>query len=415
MAVIGRFVYLFAIRIYGLAIHIAASFNRKAQLWVEGRKPAQYSSPSPEKKIWFHVASLGEYEQARPVIDELRVIFPHKKIVITFFSPSGYTVVKQKNTADEILYLPLDTPANARFICNYINPELVVFVKYEFWYFTITELKKRNVPVLLIAALFRPGQVFFRWYGGLFRNLLRCFDYFFVQDTSSVGLLASIGFFNAKASGDTRFDRVMQIASENVEFPLLNAFKNNSLIFIAGSTWQQDHHILIAFINDISRLFPDIKFILAPHEIDTAHIKQMQREIISASCCYSSLTIENAHRYKVLIIDNIGMLSRLYRFGEIAYVGGGFGRGIHSILEPAVYGIPVIFGPRHQHFKEAQEMLDMKVAFCIENEAALQDIFQKLICNDALRQQCRQKLNSYFRKNAGATRSIVEYIGQKLN
>jgi 3-deoxy-D-manno-octulosonic-acid transferase len=414
MTAFSKLIYLFAMQCYGMAVRMAAFFKPKAQQWVDGRKPNQYPFPSAEKRIWFHTASLGEYEQARPVIDELRRIYSDKKIVITFFSPSGYETVKKKNADDEVLYLPLDTPANARFICNYINPEIAVFVKYEFWYFTITELKKRNVPVLLIAALFKPNQIFFRWYGGLFRNLLHSYEHLFVQDMKSVDLLVSVGVMNATATGDTRFDRVLKIASENNSLPLIEAFQNGAKIFIAGSTWEKDEKLFVSIINEVYQHFSDFKFIIAPHEINAEHIEKLQRQIIPVNCRYSSLSVEDAPHYRVLIIDNIGMLSRLYRYADMAYVGGGFNQGIHNILEAAACGIPVVFGPKYGRFKEAQDMLELKTAFCIRDKTDLENFFRKTAKNEMLRHHCQKELEIYFEENAGATQQIVQYVQQKL-
>jgi len=404
---------MLALQVYSIGIHIASVFNPKAKAWVEGRNRSNYPMPSKEKRIWFHAASLGEYEQARPVIDELKQQYPNKKFVITFFSPSGFEVAKRKHSDDEVLYLPLDTAQNACFITDYINPEIAIFVKYEYWYFTIQELYNRNVPVLLVAAFFRPEQIFFRTYGSFFRNMLHYYHHIFVQDKNSMLLLEKHGIGQVTVCGDTRFDRVMKIASGDFESEIIDAFRQQSKIFIAGSTWNKDEAMLAQLINSVYKNHPDIKFIIAPHEIHLPEIEKLQQSILAASARYSSLSIQDAAHYHVLIIDNIGMLSKLFRYAQMAYVGGGFNKGIHNILEPAVYGIPVLFGPRCKRFKEAEDMLEMKVAFSVRNADELEMLFEKFQDNEVLMQHCKKELEIYFQENEGAAREISAYI-QKL-
>jgi 3-deoxy-D-manno-octulosonic-acid transferase len=416
MLFLSRIFYRFSLQCYYAAILFASLFNEKAKLWVAGRKKKNYPKRNiAAKSIWFHVASLGEYEQARPIIDALQKLYPEKPIVITFFSPSGYEVVKKKNIAHEIYYLPLDTPSNANFIVAYINPELAVFVKYEFWYFTLRELKSKNIPTVLVAAIFRAQQPFFKPHGVFFKEMLHCFNHIFVQEHESLALLNSIQISNTSVGGDTRFDRVLKIAENKQEIPFINEFLNNKKLFVFGSTWAKDEAIAVAFINDVFKEFPNYKFIIAPHVIQLEAIEKLQAQLKPASVYYSNLTFEDAAHYQVLIIDNIGMLSKLYRYAEIAYIGGGFNQGIHNILEAAVNGIPVLFGPKHTKFKEARDLKEIQVAFTINNAYDLEAAFRKITENEPFKTHCDKELAIYFDEHSGGTKKAVNYIGKLLS
>ncbi len=416
MLFVSRIFYRCSLQGYYWAILFTSLFNEKAKLWITGRNKKNYPErSSTAKSIWFHVASLGEYEQARPIIDELKKLYLEKPIVITFFSPSGYEVVKQKNIEHEIYYLPLDTASNASFIVKYINPELAIFVKYEFWYFTLKYLKTKGIPTILVSAIFRKEQLFFKSYGVFFREILHCFNHIFVQEHESLALLNNIQISNAGVGGDTRFDRVLKIAENKQDIAFINEFLTGKKLIIFGSTWPQDEAIAVAFINDVFKEFPHYKFIIAPHVIQLEAIEKLQTKLKPANVCYSNLTLEDAPHYQVLIIDNIGMLSKLYRYAEMAYVGGGFNQGIHNVLEAAVNGIPVVFGPKHTKFKEARDLKEIQVAFTINNAYDLETVFRKITGNEPFKTHCNKELAIYFDENSGGTKKATNYISKLLS
>lgn len=415
MLQLSKIFYNIALKLYYFVIWIASPFNAKAHQWLNGRKKINYPKRNIlQKSIWIHAASLGEYEQARPVIDELRFLYPDKPIVITFFSPSGYNAIKNKNNNFEIYYLPLDSPKNAAFIVDYINPELTIFVKYEFWHYTLQQLKSRQITTLLISAIFRKEQLFFKSYGLFFKNMLHCFSYIFTQDKLSLQLLKSTAINNTSFAGDTRFDRVKKIADDKKDFFLIDEFKNSHKIFIAGSTWKKDEELLVAWINEHYEKLPDYKFIIAPHEINLGQIEKLQQTIKPTNICYSNLSEEDAAHYKVLIIDNIGMLSKLYRYADIAYIGGGFNKGIHNILEAAIHGLPVAIGTKFQKFKEAKDLVETKTAFSITNVDDFNTFFKKFQLNETNKVQCAKNLKQYFEENIGASQKIMSFIKRRL-
>ncbi len=415
MLFISRLFYRISLQCYYTAILIASVFNKKAAHWIEGRSLKNYPQRNKQiKSIWFHVASLGEYEQARPIIDDIHVEYPEKPVVVTFFSPSGYEVVKKKNTKHEIYYLPLDSPSNANFIVEYLNPEFVIFVKYEFWYFTLHKLKAQKIPVVLVSAIFREQQPFFKAHGVFFKEMLHCFNHIFVQEHHSLELLKSIKISNASVGGDTRFDRVVKIAKSQYEVPCLKDFQADKKIIIFGSTWPEDEKIVIELINNIYTEFPNYKFIIAPHVIQFKAIEKLKAKLKAETICYSSITAENASKNQVLIVDNVGMLSKMYRYAEMAYVGGGFNNGIHNVLEAAVYGIPVVFGPKHIKFKEACDLKELGVAFSINNAFDLETVFRKITDNEPFKIHCNKELAIYFDENSGGTKKVVSYINKYL-
>lgn len=406
-----RTLYSISIFVYQIIIRLASAFNSKAKLWLEGRKgifeklTAQLSNSAPEDKIaWFHCASLGEFEQGRPLIEKYKIHHPGTKILLTFFSPSGYEIRKNYPGADFIFYLPADTLSNAKRFIDIVNPAVVFFVKYEFWFHYLYELKKRNIPVYLVSGIFRKEQHFFKSYGGWFRKQLGSFSHFYLQDEQSIALLNSIGYKNTTLAGDTRFDRVWEIAKNTKPFPLIEKFRENSSVLIAGSSWREDEKI-------ISVLQPgDFKLIIAPHEIDEKHIDNIENQFAGFSTLrYSKATESNVSSAQVLIIDNIGMLSSLYRYAEIAFIGGGFGKGIHNILEAATFGLPVIFGPNYEKFTEAKELIRLGGAFSVTD----QEEFTKtilLLKDPQVLQTASHISKHYVGSRVGATDRILSTI-----
>lgn len=396
--------YNAGLTLYYLAIYIASFFNSKARLWINGRKAVVTNISN--KSIWFHFASLGEFEQGRPVLEQMRLLYPSAKIVITFFSPSGYEVRKNTPLADHVYYLPLDTEKNASRFINAINPTMAIFTKYEYWYHFFYELNKRSIPLYIISGIFRPGQVFFKWYGGLHRKMLTYVSRFFVQDEQSTRLLNDIGITNVTISGDTRFDRVWANARQPRQLPDIENFTNGQKTFIAGSTWPEDEKLLATLVKN----HPDWKFIIAPHEISESKTNALINLLPENSAIkYSQLTTHNS-QLQILIIDNIGMLSSLYQYGHIAYIGGGFGAGIHNTLEAAAFGLPVIFGPNYAKFKEAKDIITLKVGFSIANETELKEAVDALINDEQFYSYASQQIKLYVEQHTGATDTIVNAI-----
>jgi len=409
--------YKISIYVYYIAIYIASVFrHKKAVQWINGRKNL---FSEIEKKVktshplaWFHCASLGEFEQGRPLMEEFRKQYPTYKILLTFFSPSGYEVRKNYNGADYIFYLPIDTPANAKRFLALTNPTLVFFIKYEFWFNYIKQIKNNAIPFFVVSSNFRKSQHYFKWYGFWFRKQLKGVSRFFVQNNNSLQLLNNIHITNVTVSGDTRFDRVMALAQNTMKLPLIEKFCDGKDIFIAGSTWEPDEDILIKLINSEKTKY---KFIIAPHMVDKPHIASLVEKIKKGHVVlYSEADPDNVLYAKVLIIDCIGILSNLYRYGKIAYIGGGFGSGIHNILEAATYGMPVIFGPKYHKFIEAVELIEKGGAYCIHNENEFMQVVMDLITNN---KQLREKsaiAREYVQKNIGATQLILKEISRYI-
>jgi len=373
-----RFIYNFFIQIYSGFIWIASFFSIKARKWRQGRKSQViFPQSANEKIIWFHCASLGEFEQGRPVIEELKNINPALKIILTFFSPSGYEIRKDYSYADAVYYLPLDTPENAKIFIETIKPHAVIFVKYEFWFNYLNLLYQRQIPVFFISTIFRPSQHFFKWYGGWFRKQLKQISAFFVQNQESVGLLEEIGIKNIINAGDTRFDRVFKLAAHKKAIKEIEEFKGTNKLIVAGSTWSEDEDLLLEFYDSLEQ--DDLKLIIAPHEISEEHLQKIKQKLLGLKyCLYSEKDHLNIKEKKVLIIDNVGMLSSLYAYADIAYIGGGFGEGIHNILEAAVYGAPVVFGPQYNKFQEARDLVNRKGAFSISSFHELMSSLNKV-------------------------------------
>ncbi|MCF8298819.1 MAG: 3-deoxy-D-manno-octulosonic acid transferase [Saprospiraceae bacterium] len=411
-----KFLYNFGIQFYYIGILIVSIFNKKAAKWISGRKEIFIKIKSEikndEKIVWFHCASLGEFEQGRPVIELLKAKSPDYKILITFFSPSGYEIRKGYENADYVYYLPLDTPRNAKKFINIVKPEFAVFVKYEFWFNFISQLKKKNIPVFYVSAIFRPSQHFFKWYGGWFSKMLDKISYFFVQNTESQELLNSIGITNVEISGDTRFDRVFEIAKQKKSFPLIEKFKAESEIIIAGSTWPADE---ILIYDLLKQDFENIKFIIAPHQVDNAHVDSIIKNIGQKVLKYSEATTENVSDYKILIIDSIGILNNLYQYTKLAYIGGGFGVSIHNIQEPATFANPVVFGPEHTKFVEAKDLIKLGGAFCVHNSNELIETVKKLLSDSDFYLKSSNTCKNYIDEKRGATEIIVNKIQVLIN
>ena len=404
------FLYNIGIRTYTLAIRLASPFNEKAALWIKGRKNIQKKISTVNKGshrlVWFHAASLGEFEQGRPVMEALKKEQPDTRILLTFFSPSGYEIRKNYAGADYIYYLPADTPRNARHFIESVQPDAAVFVKYEYWYNYLNQLNKRHIPTYLISAIFRKEQPFFKTWGGLHRKMLHFFTRMFIQDEESARLLSSIGIQAFEQTGDTRFDRVKQIADTAQDIDKVTHFLNGAPAVVCGSTWPPDEELLLDYIN---RDNTNLKWIIAPHEIGENHIRTIlgkcQKKVIRYTQDEAGETDA-----KVLIIDCIGLLSSIYRYGKIAYIGGGFGVGIHNTLEAAVYGIPVIFGPRYQKFNEAVRLIQHGGAFSIHNKTELDELLDSLLQDQAITETAGRQALAYVNSQLGATAIIMKYL-----
>ena len=407
-----RLLYKIGIFLYSIIVRLVSPFNEKAKQFVHGRKNWKANLQNQVEKdaryIWFHSASLGEFEQGRPVIEEIKKQFPQYKIVLTFFSPSGYEIRKNYDGADIISYLPLDTKSNARAFIDIVKPEKVFFIKYEFWYFYISELKEQKIPLYIISAIFRDNQQFFKntiW-GRWYRETLFKFEHFFVQNETSAQLLKSIGLNNISVSGDTRFDRVAEIVKAAKKIPVVEKFKGDAQLIIAGSTWKPDEELLVEFINQTN----DIKFIIAPHEVSDVNINRIHQLLKKPAISFSKIVETEIDNYQVLIIDSIGLLSSLYQYGSIAYIGGGFGVGIHNILEAATFGMPIIFGPNYKKFKEAVDLISNGGAFSITNYDELESNFNNLISDKKLFNYSSENSKNYVEENVGSTKIIIKKV-----
>jgi len=405
-------IYFLLVSFYGLAIRIASIFNPKAKLWVKGRSEQKQKIRSlrnnDEKRIWFHCASLGEFEQGRPVIEAVRKDYPNYKIVLTFFSPSGYEVKKDDPIADYVFYLPLDSPANAKSFIRSVNPTLVFFVKYEFWYFYGKELQKRKIPYFCISAIFRSKQIFFQpFIGEFFRKILLRFTHIFVQDQESLSLLYKLRVARVTVSGDTRFDRVYQNSLSGIDLPLIKSFVENKKTIVFGSTWAKDESVFVNFINDKKN---DFKFIIAQHEISKEGILNLRKQIVKSTVTYSDLSPANNFNADVLIIDSIGILSRIYAYANYAYIGGGFGAGIHNILEAAVYGLPIFIGPNFSKFKEAVDLVKSNSAFVINQTSDLQLAITRIEADLEEYKRIAATNKKYVESRKGSTQVVIGYL-----
>ncbi len=406
------FLYNLIVQIADFLLKIATPFSPKIKLFVDGRKPIFQileSKIKPNNKtIWFHAASLGEYEQGLPVIEKIKTKYPNHKIVLTFFSPSGYEVRKNNVVADVTVYLPLDTKKNAKDFLSLVHPEMAFFIKYEYWPNYLNELRKLRTPTYLISGVFRKNQMFFKCYGGFYRKALDTFTYFFVQNEGSKKLLLQLGKTNVAVSGDTRFDRVALILEKYNSLDFISEFKNDTLTFVAGSSWPKDESLLVDFINQTSE---KVKFIIAPHNIKSEQIQKLKNSISKKVVLFSEKEGENLVDFDVFIIDTIGILTKIYSYADIAYVGGGFGNpGVHNILEPATFGVPIVIGPNYFHFAEATAIVNMGGCVSISNKNELFDAFSNLIHNDDIRNEKGYICSAFVQMNKGATEVIMRKI-----
>lgn len=420
------FFYNIFLILFKTGIRITALFNVKAKSWVAGRRnifeKLETAITGNDKVIWMHCASLGEFEQGRPLLEKLRSQYPGHKLLLTFFSPSGFEIRKDYKGANWVFYLPMDGVLNAKHFIKIVNPSLVIFVKYEFWYYYLKEIKQRNIPLLLVSALFREDSGYFKWHNGLQRKMLFFFQHVFVQTEASKKMLGSIGLTdNCSVSGDTRFDRVIEIAENSAGIPVIEQFTAKKKTIVAGSTWPEDEEVLQKAMQTIND--PLLLLIIAPHEITSDHISQL-RKLFPGSILFSE--IADTHWYpdsyreaignkqitpgNTLIIDNIGMLSRLYKYAYITYIGGGFGKGIHNTLEAAVYGKPVLFGPVYHKFNEAMDLVSAGGAITINNAEACNRAIQKLLQDDNLYARSSESAREYVYENKGATEKVMRFI-----
>ncbi len=403
--------YNLSIQCYRWGIKLASLFNAKARLFVQGRKGWQKriknitNGKQSHALVWFHCSSLGEFEQGRPIIEEFRKQFPQYKILLTFFSPSGYEIRKSYDKVDFVQYLPLDTRQNASTFINAWNPQIVFFIKYEFWYHYAHILHKRNIPLLSVSSIFREEQMFFRWYGGFQRHILKKFSHFFVQNETSKLLLKRIDIHQVSVAGDTRFDRVVHLREQAFSIPLISEFKAGEKLFIAGSTWPEDMEVLSPFINETN----EVKFIIAPHEIEESNLEKIESDLSTKSIRFSQMEGLDLSSYKVLLIDNIGMLSALYSYADYAFIGGAFGAGLHNILEAATFGIPILFGNKnYSKFQEAITLNAAGGAFVIKDFESLSRQYEAL-CNEDEYQKTSEITATYVNENIGATEIIIRH------
>ncbi len=409
-----QFLYNILVFKAGLLLKVIAFFNKKIKLFINGRKETfailkNNISPS-NKVIWMHCASLGEFEQGRPILENLKKIHPNKKLVLTFFSPSGYEVRKNYKEVDVVCYLPLDSRKNAQQFLDIVHPETVIFVKYEFWPNLLKELKNSNVNTILISGIFRKNQLFFKWYGGWMRKSLSAFSHFFVQDEISKNLLNSIGFTNVSACGDTRFDRVYEITKQDNQLNFVSEFKNNNYTLVAGSTWKEDEDLLVDYINNKSS--EKEKFIIAPHNINANDIQQLKKSILKKVFLYSEKEEkENLNNYQVLIVDTIGILTKIYSYADIAYVGGGYTKsGVHNVLEPATFGVPIIIGPNYNKFLEAKELVNKQACFVADNSQKLSVLLTEFFRDNKKRIKSGSQSLNYVIEKTGASVKILNYL-----
>ena len=403
-------IYNLAMYILELGVKLAALFSDKPAKMVKGYREVfdllQRKIDRNAQYIWFHAASLGEFEQGRPLIERIRKEYPQYKILQTFFSPSGYEVRKNYDGADIVCYLPIDTPSNVKKFVDLVNPCMVFFVKYEFWQNYLNMLYKKGIPVYSVSSIFRPNQIFFRWYGKGYQQVLKTFSHLFVQNEESKQLLAGIGVNNTTVVGDTRFDRVLDICAAAKQLPLVQKFKGDTLTFVAGSSWGPDEDIFIKYFNAHS----EMKLIIAPHVVNDNHLKEIESKLQRSSIRYTKATEDNVQQADCLIIDCYGLLSSIYRYGEISYIGGGFGVGIHNVLEAAVYGIPVIFGPNNKKFREAQHLLANKGGFEINGYEDFQQLMDKFLTDESYLKQSGKAAGDYVKGNAGAMDKIMKRV-----
>jgi 3-deoxy-D-manno-octulosonic-acid transferase len=409
-----NFLYSFAVFLVSMSLRIVAIFNKKIKLFVDGRKETfhKIADLKKDKTIWFHAASLGEFEQARPIIEDLKKNHNQYKILVTFFSPSGYEVTKNYNFADVICYLPLDSKLNARKFIEEVRPSMAIFIKYEFWPNLLNELKKKEVSTILVSGILREKQLFFKWYGGFMRKSLEAFDHFFVQNKKSKELLKLISFKNVTIAGDTRFDRVSEILEQDNLLNFISEFKNNQYTMVAGSTWKEDEELLVQYINNEAS--ENEKFIIAPHNIKSEAILELQKSINKKTVLYSAKENKVLEEYQVFIIDTIGILTKIYASADIAYVGGGLKTGLHNILEPATFGIPILIGNKYNKFKEAVDLVNIGGCISVKNQEEFTENLIALKNDENFRKRTGIINKRYIEDNLGATKLIMNYLKDKI-
>jgi len=410
--------YNFVIGLYALIVGLISPFHRKARLMLKGHQQVfekLKSEIDPQAKyIWIHAASLGEFEQGRPIIEHLKKEYPQYKILLTFFSPSGYEVRKNYELADTVCYLPFDKKKNARRFVKLVNPALAIFIKYEFWYNYINNLHRNKIPVYMVSAIFRPQQMFFKWYGKSFRKMLSFYKCICVQDDNSQNLLNAIGVNNTKVCGDTRFDRVIQIKNQAEKLPVLQSFTNETSqndikTLVVGSSWPKDEDLFIPYFNN-----SNIKLIIAPHEIHESHLSYIESLLKRPYIRYSQATVENASEYDCLIIDTFGLLSSAYAYGQIAYVGGGFGVGIHNVVEAAVYGVPVIFGPNFKKFREAHQLIESGGGYTVRDSTSFRELMDEFLQHPEMLNAAGKNADQYVISNTGVADRVMSVIKESL-
>jgi 3-deoxy-D-manno-octulosonic-acid transferase len=409
-----NFLYSLAVFLVSMSLRIVAIFNKKIKLFVDGRKETfhKIADLKKDKTIWFHAASLGEFEQARPIIEDLKKNHNQYKILVTFFSPSGYEVTKNYNFADVICYLPLDSKLNARKFIEEVRPSMAIFIKYEFWPNLLNELKKKEVSTILVSGILREKQLFFKWYGGFMRTSLEAFDHFFVQNKKSKELLKLISFKNVTIAGDTRFDRVSEILEQDNLLNFISEFKNNQYTMVAGSTWKEDEELLVQYINNEAS--ENEKFIIAPHNIKSEAILELQKSINKKTVLYSAKENKVLEEYQVFIIDTIGILTKIYASADIAYVGGGLKTGLHNILEPATFGIPILIGNKYNKFKEAVDLVNIGGCISVKNQEEFTENLIALKNDENFRKRTGIINKRYIEDNLGATKLIMNYLKDKI-
>ncbi len=410
------FLYEILINITYFLLKIIAFFNKKINLFISGREDT-FTKLSViqknDKVVWLHAASLGEFEQGRPIIERIKKEYSNYKIVVTFFSPSGYEIRKDYNLADVVCYLPFDTKSKMKQFIEQIHPSLAIIIKYEFWPNLLQELKKAQTKTILVSGIFRENQAFFKWHGKWMQRSLTAFDHFFIQNKTSKKLLNTINFNNTTVSGDTRFDRVSKILQQNNSLEFISDFKNNTYTVVAGSTWGIDEEFIVNYINNESS--PEEKFIIAPHNINSKDIAILKNSIAKKTILFTEKEGENLTDYQVFIIDTIGILTKVYAYADAAYVGGGLATGLHNILEPATFGIPLVFGnKKHQKFQEAVDLLAKKGAITIGNQNEFSQAFKKLRDNNNYRTETGSINKKYVQQHIGATNMVMDYVSETL-
>jgi 3-deoxy-D-manno-octulosonic-acid transferase len=408
---VNLFLYKIGLHSFGLLVKCVSPFNKKAKKWIDGRKDIfvhlkSKFSGNTSPVAWFHCASLGEFEQARPLIEQFKIENQKYKVLLTFFSPSGYEIRKDYQQADYVSYLPLDTKQNAKKFIEITKPAIAFFAKYEFWYYYIKELKNKNIPVISFSATFRPDQIFFKPFGDFYRNILKMFEMIFVQNERSFNLLRSINIKNTAIAGDTRFDRVKYLCDNRKKNSIAEKFKGNKKLLVIGSSWPQDIKILAPFINCLK---DELKIIIAPHELHADELLKLQNEFSGKTVLYSKADQLTINEFDILIIDNVGMLSSLYQYAEFAYIGGAFGKGLHNILEAATYGMPIFFGPEYSKFNEATDLVKTSCAFPVNDTESFSKIFISFYKDENLRSSVSEKCSAYVNGHTGATGKILDH------